>query len=51
MTGAYARDAMGWAIRNGLVQGSAGQLNPKQLTNRGQTATILARFLDLFEQA
>ena len=49
--GAYARDALGWAIRSGIVQGSAGQLNPQQLTNRGQTATILMRFLDLFEKA
>ena len=49
--GAYARDALGWAIRSGIVQGSAGRLNPQQLTNRGQTATILMRFLDLFEKA
>ncbi len=49
--GTYARDALGWAIRSGIVQGSAGRLNPQQLTNRGQTATILMRFLDLFEKA
>ena len=45
----WARDAMIWAIDNGLVNGTdAGKLEPGTVANRAVAATILSRFLDKF---
>lgn len=42
---AYAQDAMGWAIKSGLIQGtSAGTLQPTSSASRAQLAAILHRY-------
>ena len=44
----YATDAMRWAVANGLIQGSANKLSPKDTASRAQVATILMRFMELY---
>ena len=47
---AYAVEPLGWAVRAGLIQGTAaGDLLPQGGALRGQTAVILCRFLELLE--
>ena len=47
---AYAEEPLGWAVKTGLLQGTAqGDLLPRGGALRGQTAVILCRFLDLLE--
>ena len=42
---AYGRDAMNWAIAEGLIQGFGdGTLRPLQITNRAELAAILLRY-------
>ena len=44
----YARDAMAWAVAEGLVNGrSAAELAPKAGATRAELATILFRFAAL----
>lgn len=44
----YAKDAMAWAVGNGIVQGtSAGTLNPGGTASRAHFAVFLYRFCDL----
>ena len=49
-TSPWAREAMGYCIGAGLIQGTShnglAYLNPKGATTRGQLATILMRFAD-----
>ena len=46
---AYAREAMAWAIGNGIVEGvDAATLAPKGTATRAQAAAILMRFLENF---
>ena len=46
----YAVEPLGWAVKAGLIQGTAeGKLLPQGGALRGQTAVILCRFLDLLE--
>ena len=41
----YAREAMGWAVANGIVQGTAdGRLNPGGVATRAHFAAFLHRF-------
>lgn len=40
----YAKDAMVWAVENGIVAGSNGALMPKDNIPRAQVAAILQRF-------
>lgn len=41
----YARDAMAWAVTNGIISGTAdGRLNPNGAVSRAQFAVILYRF-------
>lgn len=43
----YARDAMGWAVGNGIVQGTGdGALNPGGTATRAHFAAFLHRFCD-----
>jgi len=45
--GAYARDAMRWAVENGVISGKGGGiLDPKGLATRAQTAQMLKNYLD-----
>ena len=45
---AYAVEPLGWAVKAGLLQGTAeGDLLPQGGTLRGQTAVILWRFSEL----
>ena len=51
---AYARDAMAWAVGNGLIQGNAhanglDYLDPNGSATRAQCAAMLVRFLEKFE--
>lgn len=46
----YAVEPLGWAVKAGLIQGTAeGKLLPQGGALRGQTAVILCRFLELLE--
>ena len=40
----YARDALSWAVSQGLLNGNGGRLDPSGAATRAQTAAILARF-------
>lgn len=42
---AYARDAVNWAVDQGVINGMDGRLAPTESATRAQIATILARFL------
>ncbi len=49
---AWARDAMGWAVAEGLIGGvSKTQLDPPGPATRAQVATILMRFVEAFMRA
>ncbi len=41
----WAKDAMGWAVAEGLITGSDGRLEPQGSATRAQVATILMRFI------
>ena len=44
----YAKDAMAWAVENGIVTGTSdGRLNPEGTASRAQFAVILYRFANL----
>ena len=48
----YAREPMSWALRAGILQGTAGgELLPHGRAARGQTAVLLQRFSALLETA
>ena len=40
----WAKDAMAWAVNEGLISGSGGKLTPTGSASRAQLATILMRF-------
>ncbi len=40
----YAKQAMIWAVENGLIQGDAGRLNPRESATRAQAAAIFMRY-------
>ena len=42
---AYARDAMGWALRVGIIDGLNGTLSPRSNATRAQVAAIMTRFV------
>ena len=42
--GAWAKEAMAWAVGNGLLQGAGGKLSPADSADRAQTAVVIARF-------
>ena len=49
--GGYAREAMGWALAEGILRGTGdGKLQPQGRAARGQTAVLLERFQNLLEQ-
>lgn len=45
----YARDAMSWAVANGIITGNDGRLNPNGTATRAQFAAIMHRFCDTFK--
>lgn len=48
----YAREAMGWALAEGILQGTQdGTLQPQGRAARGQAAVLLERFQTLLEEA
>ena len=50
--GGYAREAMQWALAEGILQGtSEGTLQPQGRAARGQAAVLLERFQALLEKA
>lgn len=46
----YAKDAMAWAVKNGIILGSNGALLPKDASTRAQTAAILQRYFKTVTQ-
>ena len=44
---AWAVSAMQWAVGQGLIQGSNGQLRPQANASRAEVATILMRFCEV----
>ena len=45
--GAYAREALGWAVQTGVMNGKGGGvLDPKGLATRAQAASMLRNFLE-----
>ena len=42
----WAREAMTWAVGQGIINGEDGRLNPEGPVTRAQTAAMLARFLE-----
>lgn len=45
----YAKDAMSWAVGNGVVQGASdGRLNPEGAASRAHFAVFLQRFCTLY---
>ena len=47
---AWAGSAMQWAVGQGLIQGSNGQLRPQSNAFRAEVATILMRFCELLNK-
>ena len=47
---AWAVSAMQWAVGQGLIQGSNGQLRPQANASRAEVATILMRFCELMKK-
>ena len=47
---AWAVSAMQWAVAQGLIQGSNGQLRPQANASRAEVATILMRFCELLNK-
>ena len=47
---AWAVSAMQWAVGQGLIQGSNGQLRPQANASRAEVATILVRFCELMKK-
>ncbi len=43
---AYASEALGWAVSEGLINGASGRLMPKGDATRAQVAAILHRFVE-----
>ena len=43
----WAREAMEWAVANGIIKGSGGMLNPAGAATRAEVATILQRMVEL----
>jgi len=43
----YARDAMAWAVENGIILGYDGALMPKDCATRAEAAAIMRRFIEV----
>ena len=43
----WAADAMGWAVKAGVIRGAGGRLNPSGAASRAEAAAMLYRFLTL----
>ncbi|MEG2421147.1 MAG: S-layer homology domain-containing protein, partial [Oscillospiraceae bacterium] len=41
----WAQDAMGWAVKTGIISGADGALNPQGNASRAEVAAMLARFV------
>lgn len=42
----FAKEAMQWAVGEGIIQGDNGRINPQGTTNRAECAMMLMRFLE-----
>ena len=42
----WAKEAVSWAVGQGLLRGSGGRLSPGASVTRAETAQILQRFLE-----
>ena len=47
----YAKKYMQWAVAEGLIKGSNGELNPKGNATRAEISAILKRFVEKYEVA
>lgn len=43
-TSGFAKEAVSWAVAEGLIKGDNGTLNPLGITNRAQVAAVIERF-------
>ena len=43
---AFAKDAMSWAVAEGLIKGDNGKLNPQGNVSRAQCAMVIQRFME-----
>ena len=41
----FAQTAMAWAVKNGMITGDQGKLNPQTNVSRAVAATLIQRFL------
>lgn len=41
----FAREAVEWAVGEGLITGDQGRINPQETAERGQCAMIIMRFM------
>lgn len=46
----FAKDAVSWAVAEGLIQGDNGKLNPLGTTNRAQAVAVIERFKENIEK-
>ena len=44
--GAFAEEAMSWAVAENLLKGSNGKLNPQSNANRAECAEVIQRFME-----
>ena len=42
----YARDAVEWAVENGIMNGSNQQIKPRDTATRAEACALLMRFRD-----
>ena len=47
--GSYAKDAVGWAVSNGLIGGMEDGTIAKATATRAQAATVLMRYSEAFK--
>lgn len=46
----FAYEAMRWCVGNRIITGDNGMLNPQGYANRAECATIVSRFLKLYDK-
>lgn len=46
----YAKEAMAWAVSEGLFQGTNGKVNPRNLATRAEVATLIYRYVNFVQE-
>ena len=50
MVSAWAKEAVAWAVKAGILQGSGGKLRPQATATRAETAQLLWKYCTAFER-